>query len=89
MNFITADNYSYAYFRFQARQAGIAFSYCANRQQFIYNAYCMETELLKELTSVEFEYLEDAMQFINDEFSQWEFIEIPEDTGCGSCSNKK
>lgn len=87
---LTQDNYSYTYFRFGDRQAGISLVFDPVDDAFVYNAYCVETKLLKELYASEFEFLEDALDHINDEFGTWELGSFEEaKSGCGSCGNKK
>ena len=87
---LTIDNFMSHYLRFSARQAGVSISYCPDSGRFIYNAYCIEIEKLKELYSVEYEFLEDALDLINSEFQTWELIAYDKgQSGCGSCSNKK
>ncbi len=38
--------------------------------------------------SVEFEFLEDAIELINDEFSSWEKVDFEPEKGCGTCAAK-
>lgn len=89
---LTDENYSYKVYRFGDRQAGISLVFDPIDDAFAYNAYCVETKLLKELYSSEFEFLEDAVEHINQEFGTWELASFDakaEDSGCGGCSNKK
>lgn len=88
---LSADNYINKAFRFRDRQAGISVIFDPERELYTYNAYCLEITLLKELYSVEFDYLEDALTLINDEFGTWELKDIfPEEGGgCGDCAAKK
>lgn len=88
-NQITPENYTTHFKRFQKRQAGISLSYSNSEKKFFYNAYCVETELLKELFTVEYEFLEDALKTVNDEFATWELAPYEEKSGCSTCSNKK
>jgi len=88
-NQLTQENYSSHFLRFQKRQAGISLIYSDKDSQFYYNAYCVETELLKELFSVEYEFLDDALKTINDEFSTWELIPYDkEKSSCSTCVAK-
>lgn len=89
---LTSDNYSYKVFRFDDRQAGISLVYDPIDEAFAYNAYCVEITLMKELYSSEFEFLEDALEHVNQEFGTWQLAEFgqeSEKSGCGSCANKK
>ena len=88
-NQLTAENYSTHFLRFQKRQAGISLSYSNESEKFNYNAYCVETELLKELFSVEYEFLDDALVTINQEFSSWELVPYEEEkSSCSTCVAK-
>jgi hypothetical protein len=87
-SFITTDNFEYTVLRFRDRQAGIAVIYDSELDRFTYNAYCIETKLLQELYSCEFEFLDDALTLINDEFSEWEKFDLSAKSGCGSCAAK-
>ncbi len=88
-NSITAENFEYSYFKFNDRQAGISLVFDHETQSYLYNVYCLETKILKELFGCEYEFLDDALEIVNSEFGTWPLIEVPEKTGCGSCSNKK
>ena len=88
---ITEDNYQSHFLRFQKRQAGISLVFCPDREKYTYNTYCIEAELLKELLSVEHDYLEDALSLLNEEFPSWELVSYePKDkkSGCSSCAAK-
>ena len=75
--------------RFETRQAGISFVYCPDKDSYSYNAYCLEMELLKELYSKEFDFLDDALEHINSEFETWELVPYEkEKSGCSSCVAK-
>lgn len=84
---ITEENYDANFLRFQKRQAGIGLVFCPEEKQFFYNVYCMETELMKELFSVEYEFLTDAVEAVNSEFGTWELVPY-EKKGCGTCAAK-
>ncbi len=87
---LTQDNYMDSYLVFESRQAGIGLVYCPDEKRYYYNAYCMEMELVKELLSVEFEFLDDALEFINNEFGQWKVKNYEKKkSGCGNCIAKK
>ena len=87
---ITEENYQSHFLRFQKRQAGISLVFCPEREKFTYNTYCIESELFKELFSVEHDYLEDALCLLNDEFPTWELVsyESKKKSGCSSCAAK-
>lgn len=86
---LTPYNYLNKAFRFQARQAGVSLIFDPNTEQYTYNAYCLETEIMKELFTVEHDYLEDAIELVNQEFGNWELVDLGEEkTGCSSCAAK-
>lgn len=86
---LNENNYLASCLRFRDRQAGVGVVYCPEEKRYFYNAYCLETKLLKELMSVEFEFLDEALEFIDDEFGMWD-VENFEETksGCSSCVAK-
>lgn len=88
---LSEENYENKAFRFRDRQAGVSEIYDPERKLYTYNAYCLEITLLKELFSVEFDYLEDALNLVNEEFGTWDLKDIfPEQGGgCGDCAAKK
>ncbi len=89
---ITAENYEDKVLRFGTRQAGVGVVYDPFHDRFSYSAYCIETELLKEIFSVEHEFPEDAIALVNSEFGSWELTELHDkkkEGGCGSCAAKK
>ena len=85
---LTADNYVHSILQFRDRQAGVSEIYDPEQQKYTYNAYCIEAKLLTELYSCEFEFLDDALALLNDEFGQWELIDLSNQSGCGSCVAK-
>lgn len=83
------ENYLQKAFQFRDRQAGVSLIYDPDEQAFSYNAYCLETKLMKELFTVEEDYLEDAIALINSEFGSWELVDLTgKSSGCGSCVAK-
>ncbi len=83
------QNFMEKVYRFQDRQAGVSLIYDPDDNIFTYNAYCLETHIMKELFTVEQEYLEDALDLINAEFGSWELVDLSEkSSGCGSCAAK-
>ena len=83
------QNYMEKVYRFEDRQAGVSLIYNPDEDMFTYNAYCLETHLVKELFTVEQEYLDDALDLINAEFGSWELVELSgKSSGCGSCAAK-
>jgi len=86
---ITGENYTHSILVFRDRQAGVSEIYDPMLEKYTYNAYCLEKKLLKDLWSKEFDYLEDALTRVNDEFGSWEKEEFEEEEkGCGSCVAK-
>lgn len=86
---LTEENFLQKAFRFRDRQAGVSLIFDPDTQVYTYNAYCLEIQLLKELFTVEHDFLEDALKLINDEFGTWELKDlVPEQSGCGSCVAK-
>lgn len=88
MGKLTEENYTSSFLRFGERQAGVNIVYCPEEKKYFYNAHCFETKILKELMSVEFEFLDDALELINDEFSTWDKVDFEPEKGCGSCAAK-
>ncbi len=87
--YLSSENYSDSFYKFQDRQAGISLVFSHEDNKFYYNAYCLETKLLKELFSVEHEFLDDALETINGEFGQWELESFDKkEDSCGSCIAK-
>jgi hypothetical protein len=84
---ITTENYPYTVLTFRDRQAGVSVVFDPFRERYYYNAYCVEKKLLKELFSCEYDYLDDALNTINDEFGSWEVSSFDK-KGCGSCVAK-
>ncbi|HYX33629.1 MAG TPA: hypothetical protein VE954_10980 [Oligoflexus sp.] len=83
------QNYMEKVYRFEDRQAGVSLIFNPDENIFTYNAYCLETHLMKELFTVEQEFLEDALDLINAEFGSWELVEVSgKSSGCGSCAAK-
>ncbi len=86
---LTEENFQDAALVFQDRQAGVSVVYDPDLKKYFYNAYCIEATLLKELFSCEYEFLEDALNVINSEFSTWSLKKLEEKkSGCGSCAAK-
>ncbi len=86
---LSVENFMQKAFRFNDRQAGVSLIFDPERDQFTYNAYCLETHLMKELFTVEQDYLDDALELINAEFGSWELVDLSGKTsGCGSCAAK-
>lgn len=85
---LTANNFDHTVLVFRERQAGVSVVYDPLEDSYSYNAYCLETKLMKELYSIEFDYLEDALGVINEEFGNWEKSDLAAKPGCGSCAAK-
>ena len=75
---------------FRDRQAGVSLIYDGENDSYSYNAYCLETKIMKELFTKEFSFLQEALDFINDEFGNWDLVSLStKKSGCGSCAAKK
>lgn len=86
---LTEDNFFTHFKSFEDRQAGVNPVYDPVDDKFYYNAYCLEMKLLKELYSVEYEFIEDALESINEEFATWKLKAFEEKTGgCSTCVAK-
>ena len=85
---IDTDNYWHSVLQFRDRQAGVSVIFDPEEQTYSYNAYCLETKIMKELFTCEYEFLEDAIATVNDEFGSWEFKDLGAKEGCGSCVAK-
>ena len=85
---LTEENFSYSILQFRDRQAGVSVVYDPDLDTYSYNAYCLEAKLLKELFTFEYEFLGDALSVVNDEFGQWELVDLSAKKGCGSCVAK-
>lgn len=85
---LNEENYTHAILQFRDRQAGVSEVYDPESDAYTYNAYCIEAKLLTELYSCEFEFLRDALDVINDEFGQWDLVDLSTKSGCGSCVAK-
>jgi hypothetical protein len=85
---LDTENYSYTVFRWRDRQAGVSLVFDPTEDRYFYNAYCIETKIYKELFSCEFEFLDDAIKLINQEYGNWE-VQSLDSKGCGSCAAKK
>ncbi len=85
---ITEENYQTHYLHFGDRQAGISLIYEPNSSSYRYNVYCLEMKLMKEILSCEYDYLEDAIINVNEEFTSWELLAYEKKDGCGSCAAK-
>ena len=88
-NKINDENFLDNAFVFRDRQAGVSVIYDGDENTFTYNAYCLETKIMKELFTQELTFLEEALDFINDEFGNWELVSLATKSGCGSCAAKK
>ena len=83
------ENYEEKGFFFRDRQAGVSEIYNPDSKSYTYNAYCLETKLMKELFTVEYDFLEDALEIINQEFGSWEIDSLgTKKSECSSCVAK-
>lgn len=85
---LTPDNYEHTVLVFRDRQAGVSEIWDPETERYTYNAYCLEKKLIKELFTCEYDFLDDALHAINEEFGTWE-AESFDKKGCGSCVAKK
>ena len=85
---LTPENYDYSVLVFRDRQAGVTEIFDPDTKGYTYNAYCLEKKLLKELFTCEYEFLDDALLAVNEEFGTW-ILESFDQNGCGSCAAKK
>lgn len=86
---LNQENYQSSYLEFQDRQAGVSLVFDPFKNRYYYNAYCVESKILKELFTVECDFLEEALQTVHLEFGQWELKNHDKkDSGCGSCAAK-
>ncbi len=86
---LSFDNFMQSVFRFQDRQAGVSLIFDPNSKTYSYNAYCLETKIMKELFTVECDYLDEALALINDEFGGWELVDLSQSqSSCGTCVAK-
>ena len=84
---MTEENYSYSYYSFEDRQSGISLVYSPSKKSYLYNVYCLEQTLLKELFTVEYDFLEDALKTVNSEFGNWKLKTFEEKkSSCSSCT---
>ncbi|MGE0174431.1 MAG: hypothetical protein AB7T49_16670 [Oligoflexales bacterium] len=85
------ENFLTKAYVFRDRQAGVSVIYDPFKEAFCYNAYCVETSLVKEIYALEFSFLQDALDHVNEEFGNWELtsLESEKASGCSSCVAKK
>jgi hypothetical protein len=89
---ITEENYETHVLRSRARQAGVSLIFDPDRESFIYNTYCLELKLLKELFTHEYDSLKEALDSLHEEFGSWQLAEVgtplpSASKGCGGCSS--
>jgi len=87
-NKLTADNFDHTILKFRDRQAGVSVIFDPESEVYSYNAYCLETKLMKELFTCEYEFLDDALECINEEFGTWETESFDKKKGCSTCVAK-
>ena len=71
-NKLNGENYGHSVLVFRDRQAGVSEIYDPEANCYSYNAYCMDKTLVKELFTCEYNFLDDALHAINNEFGSWE-----------------
>ena len=83
------ENFMQSVFRFNDRQAGVSLIFNPKTMSYTYNAYCLETKIMKELFTVECDFLEEALEIINNEFGSWDLVDLANsNSGCGTCIAK-
>lgn len=85
---LTEENFVNMTFCWRDRQAGVGIVYDPDSETYQYNAYCIDKKLVKEIFSCEYEFLEDALTLVNQEYGNWELVDFDQ-KGCGSCAAKK
>ena len=83
---LTEENYQSSYLSFRDRQAGISLVYSPKTERFSYNAFCLEAKVLEELDSMEFDFLGEALAWVNAEYETWE-LKSYDEKGCSTCAN--
>lgn len=86
---ITQENWDHTVLTFRDRQAGISTVFDPFEDRYYYNAYCIEKKLMQELWTCEYDFLDDAVRVINEEFGTWASESFEKKSGCGSCVAKK
>ena len=92
MTSLDSLNFEQMVFRFNDRQAGVSSIYDPEKNIYTYNVYCLEIKLLKEIFSVEFTNLNEALELANHEFGNWELQNInfkKRGCCCTQCPQKK
>lgn len=82
---LDCDNFLDKVLQFRDRNAGVSVIYDPDEDCHSYNAYVVETSLMKELWSQEFENVEEALDKINSEYGTWDLKSLIEESGCQSC----
>ena len=86
---LNQDNFMDKALRFRDRQAGVSVIFDPTTEHYSYNAYCIETQLMTELFTCEYEDLDEALQVVNQEFATWDLFDLSEKkAGCSSCAAK-
>ena len=78
---LTQENFATMALHHRDRQAGVSMIYDPHQDIFVYNAYCIELKLLKELFSRECATLDEALAVINEEFAGWQLRELAQSGG--------
>lgn len=84
---LTSSNFLHSYLSFEQRQAGVGVIYCGDRDQYTYHAYCHETKLRRDLVSVEYDDLQQALDYVNEEFAHWSLKNFDTKKGKSDCGN--
>ena len=85
---ITHENFLHSALVFRERQAGVSLVFNPGNDLFTYNVYCIETKMMVELMTCEFNDIDEALTTVNSEFATWEYLDMQKKEGCGTCVAK-
>ena len=88
MSQLKQKNFLHSCLAFEDRQAGVSIIYCHIEDKYFYNVYCMDVKILKDLMSVEFNNLDEALDYVNEEFGTWKLhnLALNDQKGCAAKS---
>jgi hypothetical protein len=85
---ITPDNWTFCYFKMAKSRALISIGADTESDEFIYYSSVLDEKDM-DIYQKEFNSLDSACQFINQNYSDWEFVnqlKSDDSDGCSSCS---